>query len=223
MTSHQLPETGRYSEPDAVHKTLVRLIVGGIGEGVERLMTIAEAIDQAESDPASVAIGPIRANPSLMAMIGWVSEMPSVARTVARATATRPMARAVGVAWNTVAFVAAETGVTSFVDGLTKPTREAILRERDRLAAVGVGEYARGRVLAVGVFEQSIDGVVGYLGTSDELGELVREQTLGITGSAVRELRETGAAADGLAEGIFRRLVGRKPRGVPPLPVTDAP
>lgn len=60
---------------------------------------------------------------------------------------------------------------------------------------------------------------MGYIGESDELGELVREQTLGITGAAVREIRETGAAADGLTEGLFRKLLGKEKWAVPPLPV----
>ncbi|MDK1010175.1 MAG: hypothetical protein QGM48_03700, partial [Actinomycetota bacterium] len=65
------------------------------------------------------------------------------------------------------------------------------------------------------------DGIVGYLGESEELGELVREQTIGITGAAVQEIRETGAAADALTEGIFRRLLGRDRQTLPPAPVAD--
>jgi hypothetical protein len=76
-------------------------------------------------------------------------------------------------------------------------------------------------VLSVQAFERSVDGIVGYLSESDELGELVREQTIGITGAAVQEIRETGAAADGLTEGIFRKLLGRDRRPLPLVPAAE--
>jgi hypothetical protein len=101
--------------------------------------------------------------------------------------------------------VAESTGIGPFFAELSLPMREALVTEYERLIAVGTAEYARGRVLAVGTFTESVDGVVSYLSDSDEVKELVREQTLGVTGAAVLEIRETGAAADGLTEGIFRR------------------
>ena len=70
-------------------------------------------------------------------------------------------------------------------------------------------------------FQESTDGIVGLLSNSEELGDLVREQTLGVTGSAVQEVRETGAAADGLTEGVFRRIFRRDDRPLPPLVVEE--
>lgn len=202
------------------HRTIVRLIAGGIGEGIDRLMSLSTALDEADVDPVSADAVPIHADPTMMAILGWVSELPLQVKAVADSTsrATYPVNRAAEVAWDTAAFVARASGVTAFVEGFTEPFLRAWQEERERLASVGTAEYARGRVLAVEVFEQTVDGVMGYIGDSDELGELVREQTLGITGSAVREIRETGAAADGLTEGIFRRLLGRDARPVPPRP-----
>lgn len=113
------------------------------------------------------------------------------------------------------------TGLAPLISEITAPTRQAVAEELDRLSKVGTAEYARGRVLVVQAVERSVDGVVGYLGESEELGELVREQTLGVTGSAVREMRETGAAADALAEGVFRKLFGRSDRPLPPMPAVD--
>jgi hypothetical protein len=110
--------------------------------------------------------------------------------------------------------VAESTGIGPFFAELSLPMREALVAEYERLIAVGTAEYARGRVLAVGAFTESIDGIIGYLGNSEEVGELVREQTLGVTGATVLEIRETGAAADGLTEGIFRRDV----QSLPPKP-----
>lgn len=223
MTSTAGTETETPRHPDAAHKTVVRLLAGGIGEGFDRLMRLSNALEDSDTDPESTQVAPIHADPRLMAIVGWLSELPSQTRAVAATTSKvmYPVTRAAGVVWDTGAYVARATGVTSFVEGLTEPLLTAIAEERERLASVGTAEYARGRVLAVQAFEQSVDGIMGYIGDSDELGELVREQTLGITGSAVREIRETGAAADGLAEGIFRRLLGRDQRAVPPRPVGE--
>lgn len=202
------------------HRTIVRLVAGGIGEGVDRLMALATALEEADTDPDSVEPEPIHADPTMMAILGWVSEIPLQLKSAADSTSrvTYPVNRAAEVAWDTAAFVARATGVTAFVEGFTEPFLLAWQEERERLASVGTAEYARGRVLAVEVFEHSVGGVMGFIGESDELGDLVREQTLGITGSAVREIRETGAAADGLTEGIFRKLLGRNARSVPPRP-----
>jgi hypothetical protein len=204
------------------YRTIVRLVTGGIGEGIDRLMALSTALDEADVDPDSAETRPIHADPTLMAVVGWVSEIPLQMKSIADSTSrvTYPVNRAAEVAWDTAAFVAEATGVKAFVEGFTEPALLAWEKERERLASVGTAEYARGRVLAVEVFEQTVDGVMGYIGKSDELGELVREQTLGITGSAVREIRETGAAADGLTEGMFRRLLGRDARSVPPMPAT---
>jgi hypothetical protein len=205
------------------HRTIVRLVAGGIGEGIDRLMSLSTALDEADVDPESVDAGhPIHADPTVMAILGWVSEIPLQMKSVADSTSrvTYPVNRAAEVAWDTAAFVAKATGVQAFVAGFTQPFLVALDEERERLASVGVAEYARGRVLAVEAFEQTVGGVMGYIGQSDELGNLVREQTLGITGSAVREIRETGAAADGLTEGIFRKILRRDARSVPPKPAT---
>ena len=206
---------------DARHQAVVRLIAGGIGEGIDRLMALSSALDDADTDPESTQVVPLRADPTLMAVLGWVSEIPEQVRNASRSASqvTYPVARATGVLWDTGAYVARATGVTSFVQGFTEPLLTAMAEERERLTSVGTAEYARGRVLSVQVFEQSVDGIMGYIGESDELGDLVREQTLGITGSAVREIRETGAAADGLTEGLFRKLLGKEKRSVPPMPV----
>jgi hypothetical protein len=202
------------------HRTIVRLVAGGLGEGIDRLLALSAALEEADVDPDSVEPAPFHADPTMMAVLGWVSEIPAQLKSVAESTsrATYPVTRSAEVAWDTAAFVAKATGVQAFVEGFTEPFLIAWKEERERLASVGTAEYARGRVLAVEAFERTVGGVLGFIGESEELGDLVREQTLGITGSAVREIRETGAAADGLTEGIFRRLLGRDTRSVPPRP-----
>jgi len=165
----------------------------------------------------------VDADPNVMAAVGWLSELPELAVGVAQSAKrmTYPVTRVAGVAIDTTAHLAELTGVAPFVAGLTEPTRIALAEEMERLTNVGTAEYARGRVLAVYAFQESTDGIVGLLSNSEELGDLVREQTLGVTGSAVQEVRETGAAADGLTEGVFRRIFRRDDRPLPPLVVEE--
>lgn len=206
-----------------LQKTLVRLIAGGIGEGIDLLKTLSAQLDTAEVDAAPETSGPYPTNPAAMVLVGWTSEMPEqlVGASAAVSRMAYPMTRVARVVYDTGAYLAETIGIAPFVAELTLPTRQAIGEEIERLASVGSAEYARGRVLAVEAFTQSVDGIVGYLGQSDELGELVREQTLGITGAAVQEIRETGAAADGLTEGIFRRIFGKDIRALPPKPALE--
>lgn len=224
MPEESAPPTMRHIGDPDLHKMLVRLIAGGIGEGIDRLRELATELDNAEHDPESIESSPFAANPLTMALVGWISEWPeqiSAARDGALRRA-RPLTTVLRVAYDTGAAIAEATGVAPFVASVTEPTRTALSEELERLSMVGTAEYARGRVLSVQAFERSVDGIVGYLGESDELGELVREQTLGVTGAAVQEIRETGAAADGLAEGIVRRLLGRERRPIPPKPVPES-
>lgn len=220
--ANEMPQSVRERQKD-MYKTLVRVVSGGIGESLDRLMDVSARLDDLAVEPDA---GPmlVDADPNVMAAVGWLSELPELAVGVAESAKrmTYPVTRAAGVAIDTTAYVAELTGVAPFVAGITEPARTALAEEVERLTNVGTAEYARGRVLAVYAFQESTNGIVGLLSNSEELGELVREQTLGVTGSAVQEVRETGAAADGLTEGIFRKVFRRDDRPLPPL-VVDNP
>jgi hypothetical protein len=202
------------------YKTLVRIVAGGIGEGIDRLLGVSATLDDVEIDSDSDAHGPYATNPVAMAAVGFAYDLPEQVAGAAAAAQRMlyPFAMIAKVAIDTGAVLAESTGVGPFVADLTLPTREALATEYERLVNVGSAEYARGRVLAVGAFTESVDGIIGYLGDSEEVGELVREQTMGVTGAAVLEIRETGAAADGLTEGIFRKIFRRDIQSVPPKP-----
>jgi len=206
-----------------LRETLIRLVAGGIGEGIDRLKKLAAELDSAEVDVAPGSAGPYPTSPGVMAFLGMVYEAPDLVSTASSNVAAMvyPMTRVAGVAIDTGAYLAEAMGLAPFIAGLTKPTREALAVEIERLSSVGTAEYARGRILATEVFAQSVDGIVGYLSDSEEVGELIREQTLGFAGGAVQEVRETGAAADGLTEGIFRRIFGREITALPPKPVFE--
>lgn len=212
------------SAPDVdLYETLVRLVAGGVGEALERLRTLAGELDSADDDPESVGVIAVTASPAAMAFIGLLSEAPTHIRSATSAARRMmyPVERLAGVAVGTGAVVAEAMGVAGFIASVTEPTRTAISVEIDRLTDVGTAEYARGRMLSIQVFERSVNGMIEYLATSDELGDLVREQTLGVTGAAVQEIRETSAAVDGLTEGIFRKLLGRTIREIPPMPMAN--
>jgi hypothetical protein len=204
-----------------IHRTIVRIATGGIGEVFDRVRALAAALESADTDPDSVKAVPLTTNRTAMVLVGWVSEWPEQLNAMTSNLERSPLARLFGVVYNTGAAVAEATGVASFVSSVTEPSRVALADEIDRLAKVGTAEYARGRVLAVRAFEESFDAIVTYMGESDEVTEIVRQQTIGITGSAVQEVRETGAAADGLTEGVIRKLFGRTIRPLPPMPETE--
>ena len=203
-----------------LYKTLVRVVAGGIGEGLDRLAQVNETLEKAELEATPETAGPYATNPVAMAVVGFAYELPeqiaSVSASVSRSLS--PLTAIARVAIGAGATVAEATGIAPFVAELTSPTRVALGQHFHRLTSIGSAEYARGRVLAVGTFTESVDGMVSYLSDSDEVKELVREQTLGVTGAAVQEIRETGAAADGLTEGIFRRVFRRDVQPLPPKP-----
>lgn len=208
--------------PD-LHRTIVRIVSGGIGEGVARLMKVAEQLEEADEEEHGT-VGPFTASPNLMALVGLASELPELTRgaTDAVARMAYPVVRVAGVTVDTIAYLLEITGVKAFWSDLSEPARTAVVEELERLSQVGTAEYGRGRVLATHAFEQSVEAIVGLLSESEELGDLVREQALGVTGGAVQEVRETGAAADALTEGIIRRLLRRESRPLPPKPA-EAP
>ena len=222
-SSDSITEVPTESTGGDLYKTLVRIIAGGIGEGIDRLVAVSATLDDVEMDTNPAAAGPYATNPIAMAAVGFAYDFPEQVAG-ASAAASRmlyPFMAIAKVAVDTGNALAESTGIRPFVSDLTLPTREALVAEYERLIAVGSAEYARGRVLAVGAFTESIDGIIGYLGNSEEVGELVSELTLGVTGAAVLEIRETGAAADGLTEGIFRKIFRRDIQSLPPKPGFD--
>jgi hypothetical protein len=206
------------------YKTLVRVIAGGIGEGLDRLMKASAELDATEIEAVPDVVGPFAANPITMAIVGYAYELPEQVAAASTSALRRlsPITRFSRVVIDTGSVLAEATGVASFVADLTLPTRQALMEEFQRLGAVGSAEYSRGRVLAIETFTESVDGIIGYLGDSDQVGELIREQTLGVTGAAIQEIRETGAAADGLTEGIFRKVFRRDLMSLPPKPMFEA-
>jgi hypothetical protein len=101
--------------------------------------------------------------------------------------------------------------------------RTAALRERaalgvQRIAARGELEAARCQRLArIGVAE-IVDGSLGAVAGATQVREVLVEQSAGLVGEAVVEVRRRAERADSLLEATLRSLLGRRPRTTAPGP-----
>ena len=96
--------------------------------------------------------------------------------------------------------------------------RSIVDAESERLAAIGRHEVTQGRALVHSVVDDTFDGLIDKVSDNDALNELVKQQAVGITGAAIQEVRESGAAADGLTDTVVRKILRRVPRELPPRP-----
>jgi hypothetical protein len=99
--------------------------------------------------------------------------------------------------------------------------RAAALREQaalrvERIAASGELEAARCQRLArIGVAE-IVDGTLGAVARASEIREVLVEQSAGLMGEAVVEVRRQAERADSLLEDALRSFLGLRRRGAPP-------
>jgi hypothetical protein len=194
------------------YRSLLRLAGGAVVIAADRVREIEHRLGSGMDE--AVADGGFRGDmESLVALaMGLASEAPATVAVVVDGVgrATRPAVR-IGRP-----FVSALSG--TLLGRLAGSLGGMTAQEAGRLAALGRAEIARGRMLVTEVYNQSVDGILGNLGESEVLGELVADQALGVTRGAVQEVRETSAAADWLTESIFRRVAGRSRRALPPKP-----
>jgi len=194
------------------YRAVVRLIAGGVSLGAEGLRA-ADAAAGAEEGSAADAVGFSATLESATALIvGVAVETPdrivSLFDTADRVmapvrTAARPVVGALRQSF--VGRVVGELGTNTAA-------------EAARLAAVGRAEINQGRRLAITAYNEAVDGFIEQLSGRQSLDDLVSDQTLGVGKGAVEEVRETGAAADWLSESMFRRVLRRPPRSMPPKP-----
>jgi len=195
------------------YAAVVRLLAGAIGFGLEQLQRIEGELSHQDAVLEAPALEADWGTTGAL-LVGFVADLPDrvsrSAETVSRAAAPiRSIAAPVGRVLSSTA-----------VGAVTSELRRTFQGEGERLAAIGRSEYLRGRMVAESVANQGVDAVVEYLGESDAVDDFVHEQAFGVGRGAVQEVRETGAAADGLSEAMFRRLFGRAARAVPPEPAS---
>jgi hypothetical protein len=86
-----------------------------------------------------------------------------------------------------------------------------------RWADLAGRELERSRAVAkslfVGLFDSAVEIVIAKLAQSSELRLLVREQSMGLSESALRALRTQGASADDFADQLVRKILHRSKRG----------
>lgn len=204
---------GPPDEDWSAYDAVVRLTAGAVGLGLARLKEIDTAIPSPDSD--AVARQPIAAGWETIAavVVGFAADLPDRAErgieTIERsAERFRPLTAP-------VVAVVRISGVAALTERGTAAVGSRVRAEIERLVELGRDQTHRGERLVEAVFGNSMDGVIDHIADSESLDELVHDQTMGITSGAVREVRETGAAADGLTETIFRRIVRRPERAAP--------
>jgi hypothetical protein len=107
---------------------------------------------------------------------------------------------------------------------LTGPIRRRIDRMADRGQEQVVRWIKRGHVeeplsreLARLGVQEITDEFINRLAENEELKELVQEQSVGLAGEAVEQVRERTFSADTLVERIARAVTRRSPRLTPPM------
>jgi len=193
--------------------SVIRLAAGAAGIGLDRLRQIESSIGSTDGPTTEASEINFDWQTAGALLVGFAVDLPDRVERGARSAA--PIASTVHTLTGPVRWLSSAVGLTALAGRATTAAGASIKAEIDQLVVLGAAETARGRRLAAAVFDHSMDSVIDHVADSRSLDELVREQTTGITAGAVREVRETGAAADGLTENVLRRLFRRPLREAP--------
>ena len=193
--------------------SVIRLAAGAAGIGLDRLRQIESSIQSTDSSTPDASEITFDWQTAGALLVGFAVDLPD--RIERGAQSAAPIASRVRTLTGPVEWLSSVVGLTALADRATTAARASIKAEIDQLVALGTTETARGRKLAQVVFNDSMSSIIDHVADSESLDELVREQTTGITSGAVREVRETGAAADGLTENVLRKLFRRPLREAP--------
>lgn len=216
-----LDETRQIGREDwDAYQAIVRLAAGAAGFSLEHLRVLEEGVEvsDADADWLREDLGADWAT-AVALLVGFVSDLPDRVGRSARSVAatTEPVRKLAAPFWR----VAAATPVGWIGGRVASTAGQAVRNEAQRLVKLGKVEYATGVQLAAEVMDQTTNAFIDYLSASPALADLVSEQAMGVTGGAVREVRETGAAADGVTESLLRRVLRRPPRPAPPRPAFE--
>lgn len=196
------------------YSSIVRLGAGLVGTVLDRAQDAGSSLPE-DPAPDAETIEPVSDGDVLGSVVfGFAADLPNrIGRVTSSVTENSGPVRSLA-AWSWRITAASPIGwiIAKPVDAV----RDRVDAETERLAAIGRREYAQGRVLFENVVDNAVDGVLDNVSESQALNDLIREQTLGIGGAAIREVRETGAAADSLTDSIVRKLLRKEPRLLPP-------
>lgn len=208
------PTPGLVSQWGAAYATGVRFAAGVAGVVADRAREVAAAQGSREprAEPDVEAQPPVPGT----VLFGFAADLPNrlgrVTATVAESTGL--VREVTGYGWRLVSASPIGWLVATPVDAV----RHRLDAESDRLAAIGQSEVVQGKALVETAMDTSIDIVLDNISESEALNDLIREKAAGITGAAIQEVRETGAAADHITDTAIRRLLRRPPRPLPPKP-----
>lgn len=114
--------------------------------------------------------------------------------------------------------------VTGFVGRWWDSAVENGEKNVQRWIEIGRAEEPRSRAVARIAVEDVINDIVSFLAENPEVAELVQQQSLGLAGEVVEEVRAKTVTGDMLVESIARRLLRKPQRSdfpAPPQEVQD--
>jgi hypothetical protein len=83
----------------------------------------------------------------------------------------------------------------------------------ERWIRIGRIEEYNSRALANRATGELIDEVLAYLAQNPAITDLIQQQSIGLAGEVIDDVRQTTATADDTVEAFLRRLLGRPSRG----------
>lgn len=206
-------------------RNLMRLALGGAFEGsaevarrLERWQSQAgQAVEQVgDSSSDETDLDRLR-----FALVGLLFETPDVVERGARSlgSATRT---STGVMSRFVSPLASSRAARPFVrryDAFVDDRLSAL----DRWIAAGRTEERSSRAMVREFTDEEVNAVIEYLADKPEVRDLIQEQSLGMAGEAVGELRGRTAKADRLLDRLVSSSLRREPSEVEPAPPPRRP
>lgn len=218
------PGQPEFDTAEAVTRVLIGLAIEGQRELIRRLEAWEEIAHSAQ-DPLAVESNDIAASELRYALIGYLLEAQAQARRGANKllelvdVSSRLAITTINLMIVTVSPASKRLIQSRYV----QPRYDAATSRFDYLVARGERELrrwqARGqledmpsRAMARHAVLDSIDEFIDYLSKNEQIAQLVQEQSVGLAGEVVTEVREYSVSADNALESIVRRLLRRPPR-----------
>jgi hypothetical protein len=213
------------AEPSAdvafdAYRSLVRLLVGGAVEGsAELTRRLDEWETRIREGGPLPALTPEEETPTDLAryaLVGMAFDGAEYLRE--RFPVWQAMVEKTARMSGKVASPFVRNRFTGFVGRWWDTAVESGEKNVQRWIDIGRAEEPRSRALARSGVEDVINDIVSFLAANPEVAELVQQQSVGLAGEVVEEVRAKTVSADVLAETLVRRLLRRPPRGEFPAP-----
>lgn len=94
-------------------------------------------------------------------------------------------------------------------------------QEIDHWQRIGALEEQRGRAMAQATYFRIVDEVIDYLAEKPEITQLIQQQSIGVVGGVMDDVRTVSAQADNLTERIARGILRRRQRQLRHVPTMN--